>query len=147
MNVDGDWFNELGSKISLTMHGRVITGTYHTAVGAGQGQYKITGYMDSDDDSNNVIGWVVLWNNEQGDTKSLTSWSGQLQQADQEEVITTLWLLTTETDPKSDWKSTYVGQDIFTRIQPSQVEIQKALKKRRPSHPAELLAKSTNSNY
>lgn len=33
MNLNGTWFNELGSKMDLIVKGKSIEGIYHTAVG------------------------------------------------------------------------------------------------------------------
>jgi hypothetical protein len=47
-------------------------------------------------------------------------------------------LLTHETGPDQDWKSTLVGTDIFTRKPPVEVEVKKAVKQGDWSHPTKI---------
>jgi hypothetical protein len=137
MNVSGIWYSELGSKMTVKVNKGQIDGTYETAVGGAQGQYVLTGRTDIDPvkDSSLNIGWVVMWEGQQGNTDSLTSWSGQLQELDGQEVITTFWLLTIETKPDANWKSTLIGQDVFKRTRPTDESISQALRLRNSSHP------------
>jgi avidin family protein len=67
--------------------------------------------------------------------QQLTSWSGQLQELDGQEAITTFWLLTIETKPDANWKSTLIGQDIFRHTRPTDESISQALRLRNSSHP------------
>jgi hypothetical protein len=41
MDLNGDWYNELGSKMTLRVKGSSITGKYHTAVGDADGIYEL----------------------------------------------------------------------------------------------------------
>lgn len=135
MNISGRWYNELGSVMDLQAddQGNII-GTYHTAVGKAESQYVLVGRYDQTQ-QNGTIGWVVNWSNQYGDSYSVTSWSGQFQTIQNNETLVTMWLLTNKTNPKDDWASTLVGQDVFTRVPPTEQTIQSALKMKRHSHP------------
>ena len=137
MNVAGTWYNQLGSKMTVKVDGGQIDGTYETAVGSSQGKYVLTGRTDIDivADASRNIGWVVMWEGEKGNLDSLTSWSGQLQEIDGEEIITTFWLLTIGTKPEINWHSTLIGQDIFKRKEPPSESISTSLRLRNASHP------------
>lgn len=121
MQINGSWYNELGSKmeIAVAVDG-TITGMYQTAVGNAKGIYPLAGRteVDSPNDDQN-IGFVVSWWNEYGNSHSVTTWSGQVQEIDGQQIMRTTWLLTSETDPKDDWASTLVSIDVFTRERPS----------------------------
>ena len=41
MSVTGNWYNELGSVMSLVVDGASITGIYQTAVGDASGIYQL----------------------------------------------------------------------------------------------------------
>jgi hypothetical protein len=135
MALDGDWYNELKSKMVLKVTGAEITGKYHTAVGNASGIYDLVGRIDSGAARSRTIGFVVSWENQYGRSESVTTWSGEVQVDDQgEERIVTTWLLTIETDPANNWKSTIVGTDIFTRTPPDDAKTRVALLRARP-HP------------
>lgn len=136
MDINGSWFNELGSQMILQVNAKNITGTYHTKVGDASGKYELSGKVDTDNDESTAIGWVVLWNNEFGSSDSVTSWSGQIQVLDGIETIVTTWLLTTETDEDDTWHSTLIGKDTFTRLEPSadvkEINLKKGVKSSSP---------------
>jgi Avidin family len=131
MPLDGDWYNELGSKMTLEVHGQEIRGRYFTAVGDAEGIYHLSGRTN---ESNTILGFSVAWQNSFGDSESATAWSGQYL-SDEDEILTT-WLLTDQTDEADEWKSTNIGQDVFQRQAPNKQTIQKAVLLRAPSHPA-----------
>jgi hypothetical protein len=136
MTLDGDWYNELGSMMRLTVTGNQISGTYHTAVGTATGVYELTGRTDTNNSAQSRnVGFVVSWENEHGSSDSVTAWSGQRQVIAGQETITTTWLLTIETGPKANWKSTMVGKDVFTRTPPAADKVTLAQQLRGPSHP------------
>ena len=128
MNLSGTWYNELGSKMDLVANGSSITGTYHTAVGDASGIYDLVGRTDTDNDASQAIGFVVVWQNQYGSSDSVTAWSGQYQAIDGVDTIVTTWLLTSETDPDDDWRSTLVNKDYFTKTPPTQEEIQRKIR-------------------
>ena len=135
MSLSGTWYNELGSEMNLTIKEGLVTGTYHTAVGDAKGIYFLAGRADATSDKTPNIGFVVSWQNQYANAESVTSWSGQYQINNEEEVINTFWLLTMETDPKLNWRSTLVGNDIFKRTKPSPAEIEAKLGIGPASHP------------
>jgi hypothetical protein len=113
--IIGNWYNELGSVMKLQINGNNIVGTYHTLVGDAEGIYPLMGIGDFDNHQSEALGWVVSWNNEFKNSDSVTVWSGQYQEKNEEDVILTTWLLTSESRPQDDWRSTLVGTDIFYR--------------------------------
>lgn len=138
MALDGDWYNELKSKMVLTVKGASVTGQYHTAVGNASGIYDLVGRIDDQAGSSRAIAFVVSWQNSDGNSESATAWSGEVQVEGQEdERIITTWLLTMETDPQNNWKSTIVGQDVFTRTPPSDAAVKSRLLQALP-HPTDI---------
>lgn len=135
MPLDGTWYNELGSEMTLKVEKGLVTGTYRTAVGDAKGDYPLAGRADVTNDTTPNIGFVVSWENEYANAESVTSWSGQYQIRGEQEVITTFWLLTMETNPKLNWRSTLVGRDVFRRTKPSEDEINAKLSVGPVSHP------------
>lgn len=131
MPISGDWYNELGSMVTLTLDpkdSRQISGSYKTNVGhATQRTFPLTGRCDDAKMSDQVVAWVVVWDPpDQGADgqpvrkPSITAWAGQYHVVQEIEFITTTWLLTGMTDPVDDWESTSVSMDIFFRAQPTQ---------------------------
>ncbi|WP_449399363.1 avidin/streptavidin family protein [Chryseobacterium wanjuense] len=128
INLNGTWYNELGSKMTITVNGNSIIGTYQTSVGDATGIYDLVGLTDTDNDTSQAIGWIVVWQNSHGSSDSVTSWNGQLQEIDGIPTIVTTWLLTEETDPNDNWRSTLVGKDIFTPMERTDMQIQESIK-------------------
>ena len=136
MSLEGVWYNELKSRMEIKIDKGRITGTYESAVGDAEKQYQLVGYIDPDPENvGTAIGWVVAWANGFKNAHSVTVWSGEYQVINGEEVITTEWLLTIETDPDDDWKSTLVGHDVFTRRLPLEETFAKRSKLRAWPHP------------
>lgn len=132
------WYNELGSQMTLNSDSSGgLTGTYTSAVGQAQSQYPLVGRFNPSA-SLPALGWVVQWVNQYKQVNSVTSWSGQFQMLNNVPTILTTWLLTEQTDPKDDWQSTLVGQDVFTPNPPSAEDIKKKLKQKRHSFPTKL---------
>ena len=130
MPLDGTWYNELNSEMTLSVsedssNGSIVTGTYQSKVGDAAGIYTLTGITDEGTgDLTPNIGFAVSWVNPiYGNSNSVTTWSGQVQEINGEEVITTFWLLTQETSPANSWTSTRIGQDTFTRTPPTKEQI------------------------
>jgi hypothetical protein len=131
MSIDGTWYNELGSVLTISAQGSTVSGTYQTAVGNAKGIYPLIGFINSDTDP--AVGWTVLWSNQYGDSNSLTVWAGQYYSEDN--VIVTMWLLRTEAPETQNWAATQVGEDIFY---PSQAQAQargSVASLRAPAHP------------
>jgi hypothetical protein len=134
MDLNGDWYNELGSKMALRVKGSSIAGKYQTAVGDADGIYELVGRVSVPEDDARTLGFVVAWQNDKRITDSSTAWSGEAREIAGEETILTTWLLTVETTPHDDWKSTLVGKDVFTRIAPTPEKVKRAKALRPPSH-------------
>ncbi|NOJ29835.1 MAG: hypothetical protein DA328_06680 [Nitrososphaeraceae archaeon] len=136
--MEGIWYNELGSKMIIdSINDGQIIGNYETTVGSAQGLYTLSGRTEKNVKSqeNQSIGWVVVWDNEITNNNCVTSWSGQLQEIEGEEVIHAYWMLTIETVPGSNWKSTLIGYDTFKRTIPTASVINKHVNSRSVSHP------------
>lgn len=58
----------------------------------------------------------MTYKNDYGNSMSTCTWSGQRQvtEGDKPTLITT-WLLTSQTKPDSNWKSTDINKDTFLR--------------------------------
>lgn len=133
MPIDGTWYNELGSVLTVASSGASITGTYQTAVGNAQGIYDLVGSINSDTDP--AVGWVVLWSNQYGDSNSLTCWAGQYFSDSDPEALITMWLLRTETTEGQNWAATQVGEDVFYRSQLQASARGSVATRRAPAHP------------
>jgi len=134
MDIRGEWFNELGSMMKIDVNGSTITGKYHTAVGDAEGIYDLVGRISVPNDDNRTLGFVVAWQNAKRSTDSTTAWSGEAQEVNGTPYIMTTWLLTEETAPEDDWKSTIVGKDLFSRLPPAPESASRLKGLRRPSH-------------
>jgi hypothetical protein len=108
--IEGAWRNQLGSKLTLKVDRRGgLQGTYYAGAGS-SGPHLVTGSYDpSPSQPGTVLGFVVDWT----EAHSVTVWSGQYHSGD--DVIRATWLMSTETDPADDWRSTFVGYDVFQR--------------------------------
>jgi hypothetical protein len=136
MDLSGEWFNELGSSMLVEVRGTTLTGKYHTAVGDADGVYELIGRVSVPDAATKTLGFVVAWQNDKRKVDSATAWCGEARELDGTQSITTTWLLTAETAPTDDWKSTLVGKDCFLRTPPSAAQMKKNRALRRPSHHA-----------
>jgi hypothetical protein len=130
MPINGHWYNELGSKVTLNLADpkdpRQISGSYQTSVGQATNTFPLTGRCDDAHLPDQVIAWVVVWDPpDTGDDgtpvrmPSITAWAGQYHVVQEIEFITTTWLLTGMTEAADDWESTAVSMDIFFRDPPT----------------------------
>lgn len=137
MSLAGKWYNELGSRMVLRVAKGAISGTYTSAVGPDGVKgvpFPLTGRLDTSvkpDKSQppTAVGFVVIWTR----FGSVTTWSGQF--VEHGAVILTTWLLTETVGEGQGWQSTEVGQDVFTRTQPSPAEVESLLAKWSMSYP------------
>ena len=85
----------------------------------------LIGTYDKDaTDYGGSIAWAVTFNNDQhGNSKSSTSWSGQRQIVDGNPIIYTTWILTSQTAASDNWESTTTNQDLFFRHYPKDEKI------------------------
>ncbi|GAA2148935.1 hypothetical protein GCM10009760_41580 [Kitasatospora kazusensis] len=120
MSIAGDWYNEFGSHMRLTVDSAgAVGGAYTSAAGHATGAHALAGryHPPGAPGRGAALGWTVAWDNQQTDEGSVTSWSGQY--FEQEERIYAGWLLTRAASAADAWESTVVGQDVFTREQPA----------------------------
>ncbi len=131
MAIDGTYYNELGSMLTITSQNGSVSGTYQTAVGNARGIYDLTGYVN--DDTDPAVGWLVLWSNQYGDRNSLTCWAGQYYSED--DTIVTMWLLRSESAENQNWAATQVGEDVFYASQELAKTRGRVAALRAPAHP------------
>ncbi|MCI3278295.1 avidin/streptavidin family protein [Streptomyces cylindrosporus] len=120
MNLSGDWYNELGSHMRITVDATGgISGTYVSAAGHAVGAYPLVGRYDATAlaDHGTPLGWTVAWHNGRTDAGSVTCWNGQYHEDGGERICAT-WLLTASAVAADTWEATAVGQDTFTRRRP-----------------------------
>ena len=138
MNIEGNWYNGLGSTMVITaVSDGQLVGTYTTAVssdGCAQGSFDLVGLTDTDGVGDGVA-FVVNWINSRSTCYSVTAWSGQAQNINGEDQINAFWLLTVESSSANNWSATHVGQDVFTRSSPSADQVAGMSKLLRRSHP------------
>jgi len=135
MAIDGIWYNELGSTMTLVIDAPgQLSGTYESGVGT-SGQFDLLGSYDAD---SSTFGFVVTWNNGTVDRSSTTTWCGQYFDDAGYETLMTTWLLCETTAETDTWQSTLVGQDQFGRTQPTAAEIDAKRRLRSPAHPRTL---------
>jgi hypothetical protein len=136
--LEGSWYNELGSTMvikTIDPTNQTVLGTYQSAVsssGCAQGVFPLVGSSDVLA-GGQTFGWTVCWLNASSKCWSTTSWAGQL--LEDNATITALWLLTMKVDPDEEWASTLIGQNVFTRNQPTEDEVVQALRTKRHPHP------------
>jgi hypothetical protein len=135
MNINGTWYNELGSSMNIEQDGNQIFGSYQTAVGQAQGPYSLVGFVNPSPDASQTLAWTVTWQNASGNSLSTTAWCGQAQTINNVPTITAMWLMTGETAPAGDWGATQIGQDVFTPNPPSSALSTIALASKSFSHP------------
>ncbi|KAJ3488867.1 hypothetical protein NLJ89_g11578 [Agrocybe chaxingu] len=128
--LSGDWYNQLGSKMTLIADndsGGGLSGEYNSAVGQAKDVYILTGRYDAAPPAGEgtSVGWVVTFRNDILNAHSTSTWSGQYFDGGNERIITQ-WLLTSSTTPSDVWSSTRIGNDTFTRTAPTAAEIEKA---------------------
>jgi hypothetical protein len=136
MALDGTWYNELGSTMTL-QYGATpgqLAGTYQSGVGTA-GQFRLVGSYDP---NNNTLGFVVTWNNGTVERNSTTTWCGQYFDDFGDETLITMWLLCESTPETDTWQSTLVGQDQFGRTQPTADHVATKRKVQAPAHPRAL---------
>ncbi len=115
--LSGTWYGRHGSRLELTVrHDGTIEGTFFAPGDGAAGAFPLVGLSDPRSfEGSRSFGFVVVWNNDYVNQHSATSWSGQYQIVNGEELLTTNWLLTRETPPDECWAATMVGSDTFRR--------------------------------
>ena len=110
--LGGRWHNQLGSELVLDAGADgSLHGTYRTATGAGQGTtasvHGSCGPAGGGEGA--LVGFVVSWPTVQ----ALTAWCGRYRSVD--DTIEASWVMRTAADPEDDWRSTFIGHDVFHR--------------------------------
>lgn len=135
MDIEGRWYNELGSEMNLTVTADgLVSGVYRTAVADRPlpPPRPLAGLCDARPRPGRPqsIAFAVEWGHPESAIGSITAWSGQFQvitdQGKEEQVLVTTWLLTTETERPGAWSSTLVGHDVFTRSRPDPAAVARA---------------------
>ncbi|WP_406706010.1 avidin/streptavidin family protein [Tunturibacter empetritectus] len=113
---------------------RIITGTYHTAVGSAQQRnYGLAGGCDAAGGTSQTVGWAVAFEPPDADKPepSTCAWSGQLHETAPDgsplEFIASTWVLTSASDAADDWESTQVGKNYFFRNPPTPDQLNRAI--------------------
>ncbi|XP_039946493.1 avidin-like [Hirundo rustica] len=120
-SLTGMWINDLGSNMTITTvdANGDFTGAYWTAVSATPKEIEVSPLLGSQHLPNQLnqptFGFTVHWSF----SDSITVFTGQcFVDDDGKEVLKTMWLLRSHVESiKSDWKATWVGTNIFTRLQ------------------------------
>lgn len=115
--LNGEWVNELGSRMELVVEGSRLTGWYETAVSIGQtrGHYPLIGYVNTSSITGTpVLSFIVGWDNETTNLCSTTAWVGYLEE---EGILHTTWLLVHEAIDNR-WANLRVGHNHFRRVRP-----------------------------
>jgi Avidin family len=111
-SLQGIWYNQLGSELAIEVDGKgTMRGTYRPGAGAVAGNtYPVAGSYDPRPTGKaTVLGFVVDWT----EVHSVTVWSGQYHRDDG--TIRATWLMAAETEVADEWKSTFIGHDVFHR--------------------------------
>lgn len=95
----------------------IFSGQYYSAVGEAEKFYILVGRYDTASDSP-TLGWTVSYQNQYKNAHSTCTWSGQQQCVSGTPTLLTTWLLTSQTEPADNWKSTNVGINVFTPSPP-----------------------------
>jgi hypothetical protein len=99
MDIRGQCFNELKSRMVIDVYGNTITGKYHTGVGEAESEYELVGRISTPNANNGTIAFVVAWQNGMQDTDAVTAWSGEVRDIDGTQYITATWLMTYNRKP------------------------------------------------
>jgi len=116
VNFNGEWINELGSLMDLTVDKKGnVSGKFKTNVGkpSPTEEFDLVGFASGD-----LLSFTVNF----GKYGSLTSWAGQHTVEEGTDVIKTLWLLARNVKDQDEskylWGAILAGYDNFQRHQP-----------------------------
>jgi hypothetical protein len=130
MEIVGDWFNELGSQMTIVLDAnnpRLFHGSYHTAVGTAQERkYDLVGSHDIAGADSETLGWVVTYDppdaaaaGEPANGPTTCAWSGQAQVIGDMPYLVTTWVLTGAVPREENWTATTIGTNYFFRTKPT----------------------------
>ena len=108
-DFSGEWTNERQSTMDIVQEAGFVTGVFTSRVGDEDRTMtgQLSGYGRGD-----LISFVVKW-----DSMAITAWVGRRRVEAGEDVVATLWQMTTMNDgPAEDaWHAIFAGSDRFTR--------------------------------
>uniref|UniRef100_A0A8C5QXG6 Avidin n=1 Tax=Leptobrachium leishanense TaxID=445787 RepID=A0A8C5QXG6_9ANUR len=113
-NISGVWVNSLGSRLSLSVAGLRLSGSYKTGVESSPGSAgkdmtgKVVGVLGSG--VHPTFAMSVSWRG-----GSVTTWAGQCFQGVSRPVLKTIWLLRSQVPVEDNWMATRIGEDTFHR--------------------------------
>uniref|UniRef100_A0A8C5QXA8 Avidin n=1 Tax=Leptobrachium leishanense TaxID=445787 RepID=A0A8C5QXA8_9ANUR len=113
-NISGVWVNSLGSRLSLSVDGLRLSGSYKTGVESSTGSAgkamtgKVVGVLGSG--VHPTFAMSVSWRG-----GSVTTWAGQCFQGVSRPVLKTIWLLRSQVPVEDNWMATRIGEDTFHR--------------------------------
>lgn len=115
-DLAGVWRNQLGSELVLHADGfGGLSGSFHTGTHrAEEGAAGVTGSYDTlTAGSDCVLAFTVKWSEAHG----FTVWAGRYRGGDG--TIQATWLMTVDSEPEEEWRSTVIGHDVFHRVAPA----------------------------
>jgi hypothetical protein len=139
MGLEGSWYNELGSTLTLEVGSDgSLLGSYKTGVsdgGCAKGEYPVAGRTDVPFEGS-TFGFSVTWRNQESGCESTTTWVGHYRPGGdvQEESLSTFWLLAETAGTGEEWESLLLGKDVFTR-QTVSLEVGESKARQRAPHP------------
>ena len=121
----GVWKNEFGSVMNITEYNNmtgIFSGTYKSDTGA-TGEYYVTGIADTHPDpsiNSQTVSFSISWraigpNPPEDGVHWVSAFSGQLQDINGIDTITSTYLLQHNTNPADNWGSTVVATATFVR--------------------------------
>ncbi|KAM4691203.1 avidin-related protein 4/5-like [Rhinophrynus dorsalis] len=112
-NVSGVWVNSLGSVLTLSVEGPLLSGSLRSSVESSAGAAgkekigKLVGLLG--DGEHATFAMSVMWSG-----GSVSTWAGQCFLRSHCPVLRTLWLLRSEAGTEDkNWQSTRIGEDTF----------------------------------
>ncbi|MFP3515266.1 pepsin-like aspartic protease [Pseudomonas sp. SIMBA_077] len=122
-SVAGNWVNEYGSLMSLTVEGDLVSGVYQSSTGS-TGQYEVSGYhleAVATGELGQPVALAIGWHSiDKGQADPSWNWSsslcGQISKVGKEEVLTLSHLLVASSDFEGVAKQgTYLDKLVYRR--------------------------------
>lgn len=114
--LEGTWYNQHGSRLSLRVDGHTLTGTFRSATGLGGAgdDVPISGFAARD---------LVCFVANLSERDCLTSWTGHFSKSRGEPALELQWLMAVGLPGRDAseelWRGTWVGSDTFRRQAPA----------------------------
>ena len=117
--LSGEWYSGVGSRLVLAVNGSTLTGHFQSTDNPGAPAQPVYGSVNPDTSlPNRALSFSVYWPKSSNFAAAVTSYTGQYQAKggpSDTPQITSIFLLSTETEPKDNYKAVNVGFDIFER--------------------------------